>query len=163
MEAEVFARKGLLQVEHPVTSLDFSSSGKVLASGGVRSGSAESKGYVALWDLPTGNKLNPAPGDFESTVSCVRFSPDGKLLAIASWDGAIYLWDLRNNRLKGEPFRDKGLVSRLAFSSDNKTLASITGVIQILGQFKYDNWITLWDAETGQRKNEPLDLLQKLP
>jgi WD40 repeat protein len=77
-----------------------------------------------------------------SEVSSVMFSPDGNLLASASWDNTIRLWNtsnLNNPQLIGQPLRGHAnLVSSVAFSPDGKTLASSSR----------DNTVRLWDLTT---------------
>lgn len=156
MASDIPTQKWVWQVGHLVTSLDFSPNGSILATGGTLAGTGEDKGCVALWNVHTGKKLTPAPEGYESTVSEVRFSPDGITLAVASWDGAVYLWDMRNNQPKCEPFKGEGSVTRLAFSPNGKILASISGWIKVVGEVKHDSWISVWNIETGQHKYEPL-------
>jgi len=72
-------------------------------------------------------------------VACVSFSPKGELLASASYDKTVKLWNPASGQLKYTlPHTDP--VRSLSFSPDGKTLA--TGC--------YDGTLRLWDMHTGQ-------------
>jgi len=47
---------------------------------------------VKLWDSQTGEQLLTLTGH-TADVDGVAFSPSGDLLASASWDGTIKIWD----------------------------------------------------------------------
>ena len=87
----------------------------------------------------------PRPGtaDFTGhtgTVYSVAFSPDSKILASASRDGAVRLWDVATHRQIGKPLTvHAGGVTSVAFSPDGTTLA--TG--------SEDGTVRLWDVATG--------------
>jgi WD40 repeat protein len=100
----------------------------------------------------------PAPGAepkasweaHEATVNRVAFSPDGRLLATASEDATIKLWDPASHKLvkalKNHPTKDGDTkivgVQGMAFSPDGKTLASIGG----------DNQLKMWNVATGKAR-----------
>jgi WD40 repeat protein/serine/threonine protein kinase len=80
-------------------------------------------------------------------VRAVTFSPDGSLLATASRDNAIILWDVESRKMIGEPLTNHGdWVNTLAFSPDSAILAS----------GGRDDRVILWDVATGEPIGDPL-------
>jgi eukaryotic-like serine/threonine-protein kinase len=75
-------------------------------------------------------------------VDEVAFSPDGRWLAAASWDGTIALWDLHHARrvrhLQWQPARS--MLHGVAFSPDGRWLATASdyGTVEV------------WEAATGR-------------
>src|ERR1043166_540793 len=59
-----------------------------------------------------------------SFVTAVAFSEDSELLASASEDGAVKLWNVRSGRESFSLAGDGSKVHRLAFSPDGKSLAT---------------------------------------
>jgi RNA polymerase sigma factor (sigma-70 family) len=137
--------------------LAFSPDSQVLVSGGRSLDKADYKG-LKLWDAKTGKcklSLDGHGTDLESdvlrTVNSVAFSPDGKLLASGSADGAVRLWDLATGKLK-QTLTDayvKGYSVNVAFAPDGKSLASagITASDQDKGDLAD---VKLWDPQTGK-------------
>jgi WD40 repeat protein len=92
-------------------------------------------------ELPDGVGLQHILRDSANTVLRIAFSPDGKIIASASGDSAIRLWDTQTGELlKTLTGHTESLLS-VAYSPDGQTLAS-TG---------YDKTIRLWDAHTGEQ------------
>jgi WD40 repeat protein len=82
-------------------------------------------------------------------VRAIAFSPDGRTLAGADFDGGLRLWDTEARTPLGEPLRGhEGEVWGLAFSPDRTTLAS-SG---------FDGTVRLWDARDGRPVGEPITI-----
>jgi RNA polymerase sigma factor (sigma-70 family) len=113
----------------------FSNDGKYLITIG-----RDANDALHVWDTTTGKMVErlSGPGGREP---CVAMSPDGQLLAIASYD-MIRLWDWTNGKEVRQIARVALPIHGLAFSRDGKTLAS------------GGNWgaVRLWDVATGQEK-----------
>jgi hypothetical protein len=80
-------------------------------------------------------------------VNDVEFSPDGELLASASGDNTVRLWDVASGKQHGEPLKEHtGFVNDVAFSPDGELLATASD----------DNTVRLWDIWIGKPLDQPL-------
>ncbi len=123
-----------VQVASPVTSLEFSPDGTILAVGGYKE--------VRLMDPATG-KVLATLGGHADYVRSIAFSPDGKELAAAGGPpqrgGEIKVWDVATHQLLKTMHGHTDCIYSVAWSPDGKLLASGS----------YDKLIKLWDAATG--------------
>jgi WD40 repeat protein/tRNA A-37 threonylcarbamoyl transferase component Bud32 len=130
-----------------VRDVAFSPDGELLAS-------ADSNGYVRLWNPATGQPVG-APlavniNSLTGIVGKVAFSPDGTVLASADGNGYLRLWNPATGRPVGAPLpadtASSGGVAAVAFSPDGKLLATAGD----------DGYVRLWSPVTGQPVGAPL-------
>lgn len=76
---------------------------------------------AVLWDATTGNRKSSL-GQWDH-VKYVRFSPDGKRVAIVLWTGWVGLWDLDTDT-EGKSFPITGLPLTVSFSADGQRLVT---------------------------------------
>jgi WD40 repeat protein/tetratricopeptide (TPR) repeat protein len=113
---------------------------------GPRLATGSEDGAVKVWDVSRstegrqagGKELLSLPGH-AVRVSSVCFSPDSKLLASASRDKTVKLWDLQTGH-ETQTFQHTDWVNSVRFSPNGKRLASAGD----------DHTIKVWDVETGQ-------------
>jgi WD40 repeat protein len=119
-------------------SVAFSPDGHTLAS------AACNGDRVRLWDLDQGTVRRVLQGHGH-WVWCVRYSPDGKLLATASHDRTIRFWDAATgdalSTLRGHP----AFLLGITFDAGGQRLAS----------WGSDNAVNVWDVKTGKRLLRP--------
>lgn len=89
-------------------------------------------GVVKLWDIDYESEVSSRIPAQASAINCVRFSSDGRLLAIASGDwmasngGSVVLWDLRGGTMKRR-INSTSPIGAIAFGTDQLVVAQWSG------------------------------------
>ncbi len=91
--------------------------------------------YIRIWD-GSGHEHGKLEGH-KGRVAALAYSPDGKLLASASKDKTVRIWDVAGKREFRVHEGHKGAVTCVAFSSDGQRLLSGGD----------DNTVRLWDVQ----------------
>jgi WD40 repeat protein/DNA-binding SARP family transcriptional activator len=139
---------------NPLTALDLSPDGRTLAAG-------DSRGNAVFFDAASGRRI-AAPYRALRAISAVRFSPDGKLVALVEGD-SVELLDARTHQSKtrliaGPPdtSRDSSnnpwLLGAIAFSPNSRLLAADVIHNQ---PHRTSSDIVRWDVRTGRRLEPP--------
>lgn len=134
----------------PVTSVDFSPDGKLIASGSTDTS-------VKIWDATTGQEMRTLWGD-SGEISSVAFDPKGSRFVSASITGAIKVWDVTVGKEILTLAGHSSSVTSASFSPDGKRIIS-SAIGRIISsaiggrkkvRFDKDDTIKLWDATTGE-------------
>ncbi len=129
-----------------VMSVVFSSDGITLASGG-------GDKTVRLWDVNTGRQKKILK-EHTDVVTSVAFGPDPndvdprcpkEILASASWDKTVILWDLSTNQPKQTFTGHTHIITSVAISPNP--------MIPVLASGSWDGTIQMWDLSTGELKH----------
>jgi len=123
-------------------ALDYSPDGRLVVVG-------DSKGWIHFFDPEKSNSVVGKPiSTGTEMLQALTFSPDGKRLASASYDGTVRLWNVQTRAPMGPPRNEHSeSVSALAFSPDGALLASGSD----------DRTVILRDGIQGVPIGDPLD------
>lgn len=94
---------------------------------------------IYLWSMQTGQLLEVLSGH-TGPVSALAFDPVGHILASASWDKSVRLWEVFNRDKNTQVLDHSSDVLALAFRSDGQQVAAAT----LRGE------IYIWDVQLAQ-------------
>lgn len=115
------------------TCLAVDPSGEVVCAG------SQDTFEVVVWSVKTGRLLDILAGH-EGPVASLAFSPNGPLLATASWDHTLRTWDVFTGKGAVETLPHSHDVLAVAFRPDGKALACST----------LDGCIHIWNPLDGE-------------
>jgi WD40 repeat protein/DNA-binding SARP family transcriptional activator len=137
---------------NPLTALDLSPDGRTLAAG-------DSRGNVVFFDAASGRRI-AAPYQALRAISAVRFSPDGKLVALVEGD-VVELLDARTHQSKtpllagpvsASEVDNPWVLGAIAFSPNSRVLAAEVNHNQ---PHRTSADIVRWDVRTARRLEPP--------
>jgi WD40 repeat protein len=99
---------------------------------------------VRLWDLELVERNGVLRGH-TSYVYDAAFSPDGRQVASAAWDGTVRLWDTATQQQTALLQHQEKVVSAVAFSPDGTRLVSCSG----------DGTVRIWDTLPAHARAQP--------
>jgi WD40 repeat protein/tRNA A-37 threonylcarbamoyl transferase component Bud32 len=133
-----------------VNAVAFHPDGWRLASA---SGDWHRSGEVLVWDAARPQDSRPL--STSHWVAGVAFSPDGRLVASATWDQVVRVWDVRTGRERQTLVGHRAEVMAVAFSPDGRQLASAArSVSRSTGPRQAETVgpgeVKIWDLASGK-------------
>lgn len=110
--------------------------------GGERLASGSDDFTIFLWDGENSKKPIIRLQGHQQPINLVSFSPDGRLLASASFDKSLKIWDAVVGKFKASLRGHVGAVYQVCWSSDSRMLVSGSK----------DSTVKLWDLQTNSLK-----------
>ncbi len=131
-------RQRLTGFTHAVVALAFSRDSKLLAIAG---GEPTVEGEVKVYQSGTWKRVMDLKNAHSDTVYGISFSPDHKMLATASADKFVKVWDVPSGKFVKSFEGHTHHVLDVGWMADGKILASAGA----------DNTVKIWDFEKGEQ------------
>lgn len=104
---------------------------------------------VRVWDLEKDREIHKIDlaNEYAIILSDVKYSPDGKTIAVASWDHKIRVFNTSDWSLKYVLEGHENMITSIDISADGQFLASGAGNNSVA---EADNSVIIWDLNSGK-------------
>jgi WD40 repeat protein len=138
-KAPAFERRRDLQYGGCLGFLAWSPDGKYIVAGGGDPANEDTPLTVTVRSID-GSAADRVLSGHGSWPTSAAFSPDGKRLATASWNGEIIFWNWPGGTLERTILGHLDIVTAIAFTPSGRSVVSASR----------DKTVRFWDTETGQ-------------
>jgi WD40 repeat protein len=98
----------------------FSPDGRFLADWAQHPFGRSKMDHVYIWHVATGRAVATLDPGRQAGTRCAAFSPDGRILATASIDGLVRLWEVGTWQVRAEFRGHRDRITALAFGPDGR-------------------------------------------
>lgn len=124
----------------------------------------DSPGRIRLIDILSGKdrlSIRDDFADFRYRQNCMRFSPDGRLLAAARRDSSLGLWDVASGAPAGRSLTIDGEILRLDFRSGRIFVTTRSSEADDGGEQHRRDLVWTWNIESGELRRIFMTGLQR--
>ncbi len=99
---------------------------------------------LIIWHVETGERISCLT-EYPNEMENLRFSPDGKHLAASSLDGAIWVWDIKKERL---------VTTYTDYNSDAQIFPHYASEDKLIAAVVSDHKVEVWNIKQNEKIDE---------